>query len=107
MNKEQIKLLNKMKILIRKGKRRFKERKDRSYKDALAKLYLTEEHAWKHILSLNSNMYFIDPKPNYYKDNNTLIFKKIINNYKVYIKLKIDFINGEEIVCWSFHKDGE
>lgn len=107
MNQQQIILLNKMKKLIRKGKRRFKERKDRSYKDALASLYLTEEQAWKHILTLNSNMYFIDPKPNYYKDNNTLIFKKIINSYKVYIKLKIELINGEEVVCWSFHKDGE
>lgn len=52
-------------------------------------------------------MFFVDPRPNYYNDSNTLIFKKIINNYRVYIKLKIEIINGEEVVCWSFHKDGE
>ena len=107
MNQQDIKLLNKMKRLIRIGHKRFKERKDRDYKYNLYKLFLTEEDVWNHILSLNTNLYFIDPKPNYLKDKNTLVFKKVINKVKGYIKLKIEIINGEEVICWSFHKDGE
>lgn len=107
MNQQDIKLLNKMKRLIRIGQKRFNERKDRDYKKDLSKLFLTEEEAWNQILSLNINLFFIDPKPNYLKDKNTLVFKKVINKTKVYIKLKIEIINDEEVVCWSFHRDGE
>lgn len=106
MNKEQIKLLNKMKILIRQGKRRFKYRKDRDYLYDLSEIGLKEKDAWKHILCLNENFFIVDNKPNYHKEGNSLLFKKIINNNLVYIKLKIEINeNGEETVCWSFHKD--
>ena len=108
MNSEQRKLLNKMKKLIRKGKYRFADRKDRNYEDDLLELGISEYEAWfKHILYLQEVYYFVDYKPIYKKDGESLVFKKKINNYIVYIKLKIDYdkINNEECVCLSFHKD--
>lgn len=106
MNQNQIKLLNKMKTLIRQGQRRFKYRSDRDYLYDLAEIGLKESDAWKHILWLNENFFFNDPKSNYHKEGEVLIFKKTINNYKVYIKLKIEINEkGEETVCWSFHRD--
>lgn len=105
MTSKEIQLLKKMKELIREGKRKFQERKDRLYLDDLAELELTEEQAWNHILRLNSNMYFNDPKPFYNQSSNKLTFKKLINKKKAYIKLAL--INDEVVVCWSFHKDGE
>lgn len=96
-----------MKILIIKGKRKFKNRSDRDYLSDLTELGLKEADAWKHILWLNEKFYFIDNKPNYYKEGNSLIFKKLINNTLVYIKLKIEINeNNEETVCWSFIKIG-
>ncbi len=107
MATKEIQLLMKMKKLVREGKRRFKDRKDRNYKKELSDLFLNEEQAWNHVLSLNINMCVYDNVPIYKKDSNTLVFKKLINKYMVYIKLKIEIENGEEVVCWSFHKDGE
>ena len=107
MTAKEIHLLKKMKELVKNGKRRFQERKDRLYTDDLAELYLTEEQAWNHVLSLNPNMYYVDNKPFYKQSPNKLTFKKVINKNIVYIKLAIEKINGEEVVCWSFHKDGE
>ena len=108
MNNQQRKLLITMKKLIKQGKRRFANRYDRNYKEDLFEIGITEYEAWNnHILRLNEAYYFVDYRPTYYKTNNTLVFKKFINNRKVYIKLKIekDTNSNEECVCLSFHLD--
>ena len=107
MNGNQHKLLNKMKMLIKKGNYSFENRKDRNYKEELSSIGITEHEAWfDHILYLKDYNYVVDYKPSYKKSNNSLTFKKVINNYTVYIKLKIEINNNnEECVCLSFHKD--
>lgn len=106
MNQEQIKLLTHMKKLIRSGKKRFAIRKDRDYLKELELIGITEHEAWfSHILYLNNNMFFVDPKPRYKSTKNTLIFKKIIKNKLVYIKLYLEKMKEEEVVCLSFHID--
>ena len=46
-------------------------------------------------------------RPFYNKEGNALVFKRMINGYKVYIKIKIESINDleNETVCLSFHID--
>lgn len=107
MTGEQLKLLSKMKRLIYQGKRKFLDRKDRNYLEELFEIGISESVAWNEILSLSKNNYCHDYKPFYYKnDDNTLIFKKIINGLLVYIKLKIEQYNKSEMtVCISFHID--
>lgn len=108
MNSEQRRLLSKMKKLIREDKKAFVNRKDRSYEEDLLEIGITEYEAWfVHIMYLQEINYFVDYKPNYYKNGKSLVFKKIINNKLVYIKLKIekDINNNEECVCLSFHID--
>lgn len=107
MNQEEIKLLNKMKKLVRESKCRFKIRKDRDYVQDLLDIGITEERAWEEILLLNKNFYFLDPKPSYLKNKNILLFKKKINFQDVYIKLELEIIDNQNVVCWSFHKDYE
>lgn len=89
MDRQQIKLLNEMKLLIKVGKRKFINRKDRNYLEDLLEIGISVEKAWECLLSLNEHYYFYDPKPNYDKSNDTLTFKRIINNEMVYIKLKM------------------
>lgn len=108
MNPEQQILLSKMKRLIKNKRCRFEKRKDRDYNDDLYEIGITEHDAWyKHIIYLQEANYVIDYKPIYYKDKNSLVFKKRINNIIVYIKLKIEINKetNEECVCLSFHKD--
>lgn len=108
MNNNQLKLLAKMKKLINLNHKRFEHRPDRDYLKDLAVFRLTEEEAWKIILTLNANSYFPDPKPNYSTDGDTLIFKRKIQGIMAYIKLKIEINkSGEEVVCLSFHKDNK
>lgn len=104
MSNEQIKLLTKMKDLIRNGKRRFAKRKDRDIVEELDIIGITQNRAWYEILLLNKNHFFIDNKPSY-KQTDALIFKKDINGYLVYIKLKLEKRNELETVCLSFHRD--
>lgn len=107
MNGEQLKILTKMKKLIKLGKRRFLQRRDRDYLQDLLELGISEEAAWNIILELNTNFYFKDPKPSYYKNTETLIFKKQINGVVAYIKLNIENSNNKDeiVVCISFHED--
>ena len=107
VNQEEIKLLNKMKKLGRESKCRFKIRKDRDYLQDLLDIGIIEERAWEEVLLLNKNFYFLDLKPNYFKNKNVLLFKKQINNKDVYIKLELEIIGNEKVVCWSFHNDNE
>jgi len=105
---EQLRLWSKMRKLIKEGKRRFKPRDDRDYLQGLLELGISESEAWNFILQLNSHSYFNDPKPSYYKQNDTLLFKRKINGIETYIKLQIEENgNDEETVCWSFHKDNK
>lgn len=105
MNYQQIKLLSKIKKLITSDKRRFAIRKDRDYVEELLGLGITESEAWNYILRLNVHSYFPDPKPEYYKNGESLTFKRQINGELAYIKLKVEKIEGEEeVVCLSFHK---
>jgi len=96
-----------MKKLIKLGKRRFQIRRDRDYLQDLLKLGISESEAWNIILELNNHFYFNDPRPSYYKNTDTLIFKKQINGIIAYIKLKIEKNNNQEeiVVCISFHED--
>jgi len=106
MNVEQIKMLTRIKKLITQKKCHFAIRKDRNYLEELLFLGITEEEAWSHILTLNINFYFADPKPNYAKNKNALTFKKVINGKLAYIKVGIDELTDEvEAVCISFHQD--
>lgn len=109
MNHHQIKMLSKMKKLVYEGKRRFEPRTDRDYVADLLDFGLTEEAAWEeHILYLNSNLYFKDPKPNYSKkDDYSLTFKKNIDGKIAYIKIRLESTSEEETVCLSFHEDGK
>lgn len=107
MNGDQLRLLNRMKKLINQGFRKFADRKDRNYLQELLDIGISVDEAWQEILTLNRNNYFFDLKPCYYKNNeNTLTFKKYINNNLVYIKLKLETYNDNEYtVCLSFHID--
>lgn len=106
MTNKQQQLLNEMKKLIRKGQRRFADRKDRDIVSDLSELELTPEDAWNIILGLNSNFYYIDTKPYYIQSNNLLTFKRKIKNVDVYIKLILEKnIDNEIVVCLSFHRD--
>lgn len=108
MNNKQIQLFSRMRKLITQKKRRFQYRKDRDYVLDLLEIGITEEVAWEWILTLNKNFFFVDPKPSYSSDENSLIFKREINDVVAYIKLKIEN-NGteDETVCLSFHRDGK
>ncbi len=110
MNQEQIKLLNRMKKLIYEKKRRFANREDRDYVEDLLDFGLTENAAWdEHIIYLNNNLYFPDPKPNYSKESElSLTFKKRIEKKIAYIKITLETNSeGMETVCLSFHEDGK
>lgn len=104
----QLKKLSSIKRLIKQGKRKFTPRPDRDYIADLLEIGITEEVAWKEILTLSSINYWQDGKPFYYKKKNedALIFKKYINDNLVYIKLDIDNEHNENMtVCLSFHID--
>ena len=106
MNQQEQQLLNKMKRLIKEGKRYFEIRKDRDYLQDLEEIDISEEEAWNIIESLNFHFYFIDTKPYYNRTNNVLVFKRPINKIIVYIKLKIENLNNNEYtICISFHRD--
>lgn len=106
MNDNQKKLLSKMKKLINNNKKRFIPRSDRDYVKDLFELGITEKEAWNYVLGLNANFYVVDYRPRYDASNDSLTFKRKINNEVAYIKLRIE-TNGieEETVCLSFHKD--
>ncbi len=104
MTGEQIKLLTRMKKLINQGHRRFEVRKDRDYLQDLLDIGITESEAWNEILLLSVYDYRQDYRPFYNREGSAaLIFKKIINGYMVYIKLKLE--KDEIVVCLSFHLD--
>lgn len=106
MTGEQLKLLSKMKKLIKEGHRRFANRKDRDYYQELLEIGINEERAWREILALSAINFVPDYRPIYSKSGCSLTFKKNIENSIVYIKLKIETDNGNEMtVCLSFHID--
>lgn len=107
MTDKQKRLFAKMKKLINKGCRKFARRKDREYLQDLLEIGITEEKAWQEILSLSSANYQQDYRPFYLKQgDDALVFKKYINGYLIYIKLKIEEYNNKELtVCLSFHID--
>ena len=109
MNIKKNQLLNKMKNLIYEKKRRFENREDRNYLEDLLEIGITPSEAWKQILTLNSHMYFPDPKPSYKQSRDTLTFKKMINKIYVYIKLQLEITDELEelVVCLSFHRDNK
>lgn len=106
MTGEQLRKLSKMKKLINSNKKRFMIRRDRDYISELLVIGINEEMAWREILSLSGKDYINDYKPFYAKDGECLTFKKVINGYKVYIKIKIEEYNeSEQVLCLSFHID--
>ena len=105
MTGEQVKLLAKMKKLINKGCKKFACRRDRDYIQELLDIGISESVAWQEILTLSSNNYYPDHKL-FSADEDALIFKKYINSHIVYIKIKIEqYNNNEMVVCLSFHID--
>lgn len=108
MNQQDVKYLGYIKNLVYLKKRRFEVRPDRDYLNDLLNLGITPLEAWEHILSLNKHLYFVDPKPNYFKDGKSLTFKKYINGKIAYIKIRVEKDdNDDEVVCLSFHEDGK
>ena len=107
MTSEQLKQLSRMKKLINQGCKKFASRKDRDYIQELLDIGITEEMAWNEILTLSNQNYACDYKPFYAKRlDDALTFKKVINGYKVYIKIKIEEYNNNDVtVCLSFHID--
>lgn len=107
MTEKELKQLSKMKKLINQGKCRFLIRKDRDYLQELLDIGISESDAWQEILSLSKVDYCPDYRPFYLKSgDDALVFKKIINGVKVYIKLKIEeYNNNETTLCISFHID--
>lgn len=107
MTSEQLKQLSRMKKLINQGCKRFATRQDRDYIQELLDIGITEEIAWNEILTLSAQNYVYDYKPFYKKSSaDALTFKKMINGYKVYIKIKIEeYNNNDATVCLSFHID--
>lgn len=106
MTGKQLQQLSKMKKLIINSKRKFANRKDRDYLQELLEIGIVEEVAWQEILTLNKSHYIMEYRPVYMKTGDVLTFKKNINGYLVYIKLKIEVDeNGEIVVCLSFHID--
>lgn len=96
-----------MKRLVNAGCRKFGCRNDRDYIQDLLDIGITEKDAWQEILTLSAYDYVPDYKPYYSRiGDGALIFKKCINNYIVYIKLKIEEYNNlNYTVCLSFHID--
>lgn len=107
MTSSQVKELSDIKRLVKAGKRKFEQRKDCDYLQDLLEIGITEEEAWNHVLYLNKNFWFVDPKPSYNKkSDDALLFKKHINGILTYIKIKIEIEKDTEMaVCLSFHKD--
>lgn len=107
MTEKQRRELAHIKKLINKGYKKFAERADRDYLPELLEIGITEELAWEEVLTLTAINYVHDYKPYYSKSGrDALTFKKEINGYIVYIKLKIEeYDNNEIVVCMSFHKD--
>ena len=107
MDEKQLRILSNAKKLIINGHCRFQIRSDRDYIEDLIMIGITEEYAWKVILSLSNRDYVFDYRPFYNKTGNALVFKRLINGYAVYIKIKIEcnYDIGEEVVCLSFHID--
>lgn len=107
MTGKQLKLLSKMKKLINQGYKKFACRIDRDYVQELLDIGITEELAWYEILTLSAQNYIHDYKPFYEKiGDDALTFKKKINGFIVYIKLKLEKYNkNETTVCLSFHID--
>ena len=96
-----------MKKLINAGKRKFVCRKDRDYIQDLLDIGISEEEAWVEVLTLSKYNYVHDYKSFSSKiGNDALVFKKDINGYLVYIKLKIEQYNNNDFtICLSFHID--
>ena len=105
MNREEIDKLKKIKKLVNEKKRRFKQRNDRDYRKDLINLGITEEEAWQIVLCLNVNVFFKERLYDASGSKNAIAFHWLINGKVAYIKLDIEDNNGEEAVCWSFHKD--
>ena len=107
MTGKQLKQLSRMKKLISQGHKRFACRKDRDYLQELLDIGITEEATWNEILTLSAQNYVYDYKPFYEKmGDDALTFKKMINGYKVYIKIKLEkYNNMGTTVCLSFHID--
>ena len=107
MTGEQIRLLSDIKKLVKERKRELATRKDCDCVQDILDIGISVEDAWKEILYLKSHHYYVDTKPNYSKrDKDALTFKKTINGYLVYIKLKIEKKDNNELaVCLSFHID--
>lgn len=107
MTEKQLKQLARMKKLINQGNKKFECRNDRDHVQELLDIGITDEEAWREILTLSKANYWPDYRPFYFKKgDDALTFKKMINGVNVYIKLKIEeYNNNETTVCLSFHID--
>ncbi len=98
--------LIKIKKLLSNGKYDFVPRKKNL--DSLSMLGLTIEDIKDSIYELVVDDYYSGPKEDYDKNRigEIWVFKKNIEGYKFYIKLKISRENNNDILrCISFHED--
>lgn len=98
--------LTKMKQLISAGEYDFVPR--RKNLQALAEHGLTITDAKDEIFALVVGDYYKGPKQDFdsYKPGNIWEFKKNVDGKQFYIKVKIVYENGEDIVkCLGFHED--
>lgn len=98
--------LIKIKKLLSSGKYDFVPRKKNL--DSLSMLGLTIEDVKDSIFELVEDDYYNGPKEDYDQNRNgeIWVFKKNIEGYKFYIKLKIAGEDNNTILkCISFHKD--
>lgn len=109
MPDEIVTFLKRVKQLVVAKKRRFSNRlyKGLDYKEVLVKDFgITVNEAWNQILSLHPKEHIPDDKFSYDQRSDALIFKRVVNGTKAYIKLKIElWCNEDYVVCISFHKD--
>ncbi|MCV2231563.1 hypothetical protein [Paracholeplasma manati] len=104
MPDETVTFLTKAKKLITHKKRSVAARADFIQNLALIGI-LNIDEIWHHILSLTKFQRLVDYKPAYDGGQEAYIFIKNIHGEDIYIKLKIEIQNNEEIlVCLSFHK---
>ncbi len=96
--------LERAKDLISRGQYDFVPRRKNMHDLAVHGLTITD--AKDEILELTVADYYKGPKQDFERSGEIWEFKKHIDDVRFYVKIKIDRINGKDILkCLSFHED--